>query len=386
MKKIAVLGSTGSIGMQALEVISHQPELYCVTALAAYRNVELLAQQIDKYRPQVAVMIDRESAKKLKSYCVGTTKLLVGEEGLAEAATLVDNDIVLTAMVGAAGIKPTIAAIKAGKDIALANKETLVAAGNVVTELAAKHGSMLIPVDSEHSALFQCMQGEDRQSIDKIILTASGGPFRGRTTEQLKNITVEECLKHPNWTMGRKITVDSATLANKGLEVIEAKWLFDVPIERVEVVVHPQSIIHSMIEFKDGSTMAQLGQPDMRLPIQYAFTWPNRFDSPAPRLDWSKVAKLEFMQPDTSTFRCLKLAYQAGAEGGTRPCVFNAANEVANAAFLERKIAFLDIADVIEQVMSEHSIVLHPTLDEILDSDLWARRQAEKFIKTTING
>lgn len=384
MKQIAILGSTGSIGTQALEVIALHPDQYQVSVLAAYQNDELLESQIMKYQPTLAVLVDEKAAGRLKSRYIGTTRIISGEEGLMEAAALPESDIVLTAMVGASGIKPTIAALEAGKDIALANKETLVAAGEIVTKLAAQTGSRLLPVDSEHSALFQCLQGEKSKNIAKLILTASGGPFRGFTREQLQHITVEQCLQHPNWSMGRKITVDSATLINKGLEVIEAKWLFDVPIDCVEVVVHPQSIVHSMIEFIDGSTMAQMGRPDMRLPIQYAFSWPERLISPAMPVDWRQVMQLDFMPPDINAFPGLRLAYEVGRVGGTLPCVFNAANEVAVGAFLDRRLPFLAIAEVVEETLARHTNTATPQLADIFAADEWSRQFAKERIHQKI--
>lgn len=380
MHHIAILGSTGSIGTQALEVIAYHPELYQVTALAAYHNDHLLEAQIEKFNPQIAVLIDDKAAARLKSRYRGATRILAGEEGLLEAATLSASNTVLTAMVGAAGIKPTIAAIEAGKNIALANKETLVAAGEIVTRLAKKKGIQLLPVDSEHSALMQCLHGESAKTVKRLLITASGGPFRGYTTEQLATITVEQCLRHPNWSMGKKITVDSATLVNKGLEVIEAKWLFGIEYDNIDVVVHPQSIVHSMVEFVDGSTIAQLGKPDMRLPIQYAFTYPERLSSPAPVMNWTQLTSLEFMAPDTKTFRGLELAYHVGRCGGTLPCVFNAANEIAVNAFLAGELPFLEIVTVIENTVSRHQNVIAPSLPAIFAADLWAREYAQELV------
>lgn len=380
MHHIAILGSTGSIGTQALEVIAFHPELYRVTALAAHHNDCLLEAQIEKFNPLVAVLIDDKAAARLRSRYRGVTRILAGEEGLLEAATLSTTNTVLTAMVGAAGIKPTIAAIEAGKNIALANKETLVAAGEIVTRLAKEKGVQLLPVDSEHSALMQCLHGESAKTVKRLLITASGGPFRGYTTEQLAAITVEQCLHHPNWSMGKKITVDSATLVNKGLEVIEAKWLFGIEYDNIDVVVHPQSIVHSMVEFVDGSTIAQLGKPDMRLPIQYAFTYPKRISSPAPVMDWTQLTSLEFMAPDKKTFRGLDLAYQVGRCGGTLPCVFNAANEIAVNAFLTGKLPFLEIVTVIENTVNRHQNVIAPSLPAIFTADLWAREYAQELI------
>lgn len=376
MKHIAILGSTGSIGTQALDVIAVNSDRYKVTVLAAYQNEKLLAEQIEYFKPKLAVLIDKQAADHMARTYRGQTKILAGEEGLLEAATYDQTDTVLTSLVGFAGLTPTIAAIKAKKNIALANKETLVAAGQLVMSLAKEYNVSIYPVDSEHSAIFQCLQGENNKHIGRIILTASGGPFRGRTMEQLTHVTIEDCLKHPNWSMGRKITIDSATLANKGLEVIEAKWLFGVNYDQIDVCVHPQSIIHSMVEFIDGSVMAQLGMPDMRLPIQYAFSYPERIAANFPRLDFTSLSALTFMEPDTKTFPALKLAYLAGDKGGTMPCVFNAANEVAVYAFLHGEIGFLDIAQIISYTMENHSLIAMPDLKQIHSADTWARRCA----------
>ncbi len=376
MKHIAILGSTGSIGTQALDVIAANPDKYKVTALAAYHNEQLLQEQIEYFKPQLAVLIDKQAVDRLAASYRGPTQILTGEEGLLEAAVFHQTDTVLTSLVGFAGLKPTIAAIKAKKNIALANKETLVAAGQLVMALAKDYNVSVYPVDSEHSAIFQCLQGENNKHIGRIILTASGGPFRGRTAKELAHVTVEDCLKHPNWSMGRKITIDSATLANKGLEVIEAKWLFGVAYDQIDVCVHPQSIIHSMVEFIDGSVMAQLGMPDMRLPIQYALSYPERIPSKFPRLDLTALSALTFTEPDTGNFPALKLAYTAGNKGGTMPCVFNAANEVAVYAFLQGKIGFLDIAQIISYTMEIHSLVTTPDLEQIYAADTWARQYA----------
>lgn len=376
MKHISILGSTGSIGTQALDVIKTNADKYKVSALAAYQNEKLLAEQVEYFNPKIAVLIDKRAADRMSKLYRGQTQLLTGEEGLLEAATYPEADTVLTSLVGFAGLKPTVAAIQAGKNIALANKETLVAAGELVIALAKEYKVSILPVDSEHSAVFQCLNGESRQQIGRIILTASGGPFRGRTVEQMQNVTVEDCLKHPNWSMGQKITIDSATLANKGLEVIEAKWLFGVDYENIDVCVHPQSIIHSMVEFTDGSVLAQLGMPDMRLPIQYALSYPERLPSPFPRLDFAKLSELTFEEPDTASFPALILAYQAGKLGGTMPCVFNAANEVAVYAFLKGEIGFLDIAQVISYTMKNHTIMSSSNLEQIYAADAWARSAA----------
>lgn len=381
MQHIAILGSTGSIGTQALEVIAANQDKFCVKALAAYHNDKLLEEQIEYFKPEIAVLVDREAADRLIRRYSGSTLILTGEEGLLAAATHSDVHTVLTSLVGFAGLTPTIAAIEAGKNIALANKETLVAAGELVTELAKKKGVKILPVDSEHSAIFQCLQGENRENIHRILLTASGGPFRGLKTEALQKVTVEDCLRHPTWSMGRKITVDSSTLANKGLEVIEARWLFDVDYSQIEVVVHPQSIIHSMVEFNDGSIIAQMGKADMRVPIQYAFTYPDRAFTSYPRLDFKTLSALTFSEPDCVAFPALELAFSAGRTGGTLPCVFNAANEEAVYAFLKGELKFLDIGTVIRSVMESHVKVSTPELKDIYSADLWARTKAQDLFR-----
>lgn len=382
---LAILGSTGSIGTQALEVVAANPDKFNVAALVAHQNDKMLERQIERFRPEIAVLADVKAAERLKKRYSGPVKILAGEEGLLEAATYSSVTMVLTAMVGFAGLKPTLAAIDAGKNIALANKETMVAAGELVTELARKKQVKILPVDSEHSAIFQCLNGEHHSQIRKIILTASGGPFFGKVKEHLRQVTVEDCLKHPNWTMGRKITVDSATLVNKGLEVIEAKWLFNVDYDKIEVVVHPQSIIHSMVEFVDRAVMAQLGKPDMRVPIQYAFSYPDRMSADFPSLDFAKLASLSFFQPDFVNFPSLNMAYSAGRTGGTMPCVFNAANEVAVHSFLNRNISFLDIFSVIQQTMKYHDVVLQPKLTDLFQADEWSRAYAAKLVSETLN-
>lgn len=381
MKNIAILGSTGSIGTQALEVIAANPDKFCVTALAAYHNDKLLEEQIEYFKPEIAVLVDREAADRLTRRYSGGTLILTGEEGLLTIANHLAVDTVLTSLVGFAGLKPTLAAIEAGKNIALANKETLVAAGELVTTLAKEKGVKILPVDSEHSAIFQCLQGENRNHISRIILTASGGPFRGFTKEALQTVTVEDCLRHPNWAMGKKITIDSATLANKGLEVIEARFLFDVDYSQIDVVVHPQSIIHSMVEFHDGSVIAQLGKADMRVPIQYALTYPERVVANYPKLDFKTLSALTFSEPDTVTFPALELAFTVGRRGGTLPCVFNAANEEAVYSFLRGEIRFLDIGAVVQSVVESHKMLAKPNLDDIYHADLWARTQAKDYLK-----
>ena len=370
MKKISLLGSTGSIGTQALEVIEEYSDRLSVVALAAGKNVGLMEEQVRKYRPALAVMWSEEAAKELKVRIADTdTKVSSGMDGLIEAATVSEADIVLTAVVGMIGIKPTIAAIEAGKDIALANKETLVCAGHIIMTLAAEKGVKILPVDSEHSAIFQSLNGERNNKISKILLTASGGPFRGMTREQLKGKTVEDALKHPNWSMGKKITVDSATLVNKGLEVMEAGWLFNVPVSDIEVVVHPQSILHSAVEFEDGAVIGQMGLPDMKLPIQYALFYPDRLPMHGKKLSLFDVGSMTFEKPDPDVFEGLKLALRAANEGGSMPTVFNAANELAVARFLDGKIGFTDIYEIIKKAMNAHRTIQSPNLEEILDAE-----------------
>ncbi|MBY0759832.1 1-deoxy-D-xylulose-5-phosphate reductoisomerase [Sellimonas caecigallum] len=369
MKKIAILGSTGSIGTQTLEVVSEQKDIE-VEALAAGSSIELLEQQIRTYHPKFVCVFQEEKARELKDRIQDLpVKIGAGMDGLIEAATMEGVEIVVTAVVGMIGIRPTIAAIEAGKDIALANKETLVTAGHLIMPLAKKKGVKILPVDSEHSAIFQALQGNSGNKIKKILLTASGGPFRGRTREELQNVQVEDALKHPNWAMGRKITIDSSTMVNKGLEVMEAKWLFDVAIDDIQVVVQPQSVIHSMVEYEDGSVMAQLGTPDMKLPIQYALYYPHRRFLPGERLDFWKLQHLDFEKPDTDTFYGLSLAYEAGRTGGSLPTVYNAANEKAVAMFLDREISYPEIVEIIEDCMRAHHVIEHPTLDEILSTE-----------------
>ena len=369
MKKIGILGSTGSIGTQTLEIVRSNPDLQ-VIALAAGSNVSLMEQQVREFHPMLAVMGSEEAAADLKNRIADTdTRVSAGMEGMLELAILPQMEVLVTAIVGMIGIRPTIAAIKAGKTIALANKETLVTAGHIIMPLAKEKGVSILPVDSEHSAIFQSMHGENRERVSKILLTASGGPFRGKKTEELQDITVEDALKHPNWSMGRKITVDSATLVNKGLEVMEAKWLFDVEPEQIQVVVHPQSIIHSMVEYVDGGIMAQLGMPDMKLPIQYALYYPERRFLAGDRLDFAKLAQITFEAPDFENFHGLSLAYKAGRRGGTLPTVFNAANERAVQKFLDREIGYLTITDMIEAAMEHHTVKENPTVEEILAAE-----------------
>ena len=372
MKKIGILGSTGSIGTQTLEIVRSNPDLQ-VIALAAGSNVSLMEQQVREFHPMLAVMGSEEAATDLKNRIADTdTRVSAGMEGMLELAILPQMEVLVTAIVGMIGIRPTIAAIKAGKTIALANKETLVTAGHIIMPLAKEKGVSILPVDSEHSAIFQSMHGENRERVSKILLTASGGPFRGKKTEELQDITVEDALTHPNWSMGRKITVDSATLVNKGLEVMEAKWLFDVEPEQIQVVVHPQSIIHSMVEYVDGGIMAQLGMPDMKLPIQYALFYPDRRPMDGRRVDFFALKSISFEEPDVKTFRGLQLAYDAIAAGGSMPTVFNAANEKAVGLFLDKKIRFLAIYDLIQGAMEQHKVIANPTVDEILEAEAQA--------------
>lgn len=369
MKKIAILGSTGSIGTQTLEVVENNQDIQ-VTALAAGRNIVLLEQQIRKFHPSLVCVWDEEKAQQLKLAIRDLdVKVTAGMDGLLEVATEPQAEIVVTAIVGMIGIRPTIAAMNAGKDIALANKETLVTAGHIIMPLAEEKHVKILPVDSEHSAIFQSLNGEDRRGVRKILLTASGGPFRGWTRGQLANVQMEDALKHPNWAMGRKITIDSSTMVNKGLEVMEAKWLFGVEMDQVQVVVQPQSVIHSMVEFEDGAVIAQLGTPDMKLPIQYALYYPERRYLPGDRLDFAKLGQLTFEAPDMEVFRGLKLAYEAGRTGGTLPTVYNAANEYAVGRFLKKEIPYLTIIDMIEGAMEHHKVAGHPNVDQILAAE-----------------
>lgn len=366
MKNIAVLGSTGSIGTQTLEVVRNNKD-FNIDVLAAGSNVEALEKQIREFSPRLVCVYEESSARELKDRVRDSdVKIVWGMEGLIEAAAFETTDTVVTAMVGMIGIRPTIEAIKMNKNIALANKETLVTAGHIIMALAKEHNVKILPVDSEHSAIFQCLNGENEKQADKILLTASGGPFRGKTREEMADVTVEQALKHPNWAMGKKITIDSATMVNKGLEVIEARWLFDVDFDNITVVVQPQSLIHSMVQFTDGAIMAQLGTPDMKLPIQYALTYPDRRYLKGERVDFNKLSCITFSTPDMENFKGLKLAYDAGRRGGTMPTVFNAANELAVSLFLDRKIGFLDIADTIEYAMSMHKVKETPKLEDIL--------------------
>ena len=369
MKRIAILGSTGSIGTQTLEVVRENGDIE-VLGLAAGSNITLLEEQIRQFHPRLAAVWSEEKAIELRTRIADTdTKVVSGMDGLIEVSILKDTEILVTAIVGMIGIRPTIEAIKAGKDIALANKETLVTAGHIIMPLAAEKNVSILPVDSEHSAIFQSLQGNEHKAIHKILLTASGGPFRGKREEDLLNVKVEDALKHPNWSMGRKITIDSSTMVNKVLEVIEAKWLFQVDVDQVQVIVQPQSIIHSMVEYVDGAIMAELGTPDMKLPIQYALYYPNRRYLPGERLDFYSLGRLEFEKPDMRTFYGLALAYEAGRAGGTLPTVFNAANELAVSQFLNRQIKYLEIMEIIEDCMQAHKNIENPTLQQILDTE-----------------
>lgn len=371
MKKIAILGSTGSIGTQTLEIVRNNADL-SVVALAAGRNVELMEKQIREFAPKFAVMWSKEAAEDLRARIKDTdVKVASGMEGLIEAATLPEAEVLVTAIVGMIGIRPTIAAINAGKTIALANKETLVCAGHIIMPLIKEKKVPLLPVDSEHSAIFQSLQGQPKERLAKILLTASGGPFRGKKREELVNIRPEDALKHPNWSMGRKITIDSSTLVNKGLEVMEAHWLFDTPYDKIQVVVQPQSVIHSMVEYEDGGIMAQLGTADMKLPIQYALFYPDRRFLPGKRLDFYELSGITFEKPDTDTFRGLLLGYRAGETGGSMPTVYNAANEMAVSLFLDGKIGYLKITELIEECMEAHKLIVNPSVEEILQTEQW---------------
>ena len=375
MRHLAILGSTGSIGTQTLEVVDNNEDMK-VVSLAAGSNIDLVEQQIRKYHPEVVCIYQEDKARELARRVTDeTVSVLYGMDGLIACATAASADVVVAAVVGMIGIRPVIEAIRCGKDIAFANKETLVTAGHIIMPMIRKYQVLLTPVDSEHAAIFQCLNGEHHGEIAKILLTASGGPFRGRKKEELASVTVEDALRHPNWTMGRKITIDSSTMVNKGLEVMEARWLFDVDYAHIQVVIQPQSVIHSMVEFVDGAVMAQLGTPDMKLPIQYALTYPQRRNLPGERLDFSKLTDITFEKPDPDTFRGLSLAYQAGREGGSMPTVFNAANEKAVAMFLNREIGYPDIPRIIEEAMMDHRKIADPSLEEILavEAEVYAK-------------
>lgn len=383
MRRIAILGSTGSIGTQALEVIAANPQLFELFAITGHSNVSLLAQQARQFKPNMVIITDDSKYLELKESIsdLDDVKVFAGIQSVCDMVAMSLVDMVLTSMVGYAGLQPTIAAVKAGKTIALANKETLVVAGELICSLAAQYKSAILPVDSEHSAIFQCLAGEQDKSIEKLLLTASGGPFRTFSLEQLAHVTKADALKHPNWDMGAKITIDSASMMNKGFEVIEAKWLFGVQKEQIEVVVHPQSIVHSMVQFTDGSVKAQLGMPDMRLPIQYAFGYPNRLPNAYDRVDFTQIGTLTFEKPDTNRFRNLAFAYDAMAKGGNLPCILNAANEVVVKAFLHDKIGFLQMSDVIEWAMQTLPFIQAPTYQDYVETDAHVRRMVEEKIQ-----
>lgn len=381
-KNLAVLGSTGSVGTQTLEVVACFPDRFEVSVLTAGRNADLLIQQAIKFQPKLVVLSDEQAYNQVKEALTGTgIEVSYGEDALVDAVQLDEIDIVLTAIVGSVGLRPTIAAIKRGKDIALANKETLVVAGELIKNLVEEYKVRLLPVDSEHSAIFQCLPGEDSNPIEKIVLTASGGPFRGKSREELEHVTKAQALKHPNWSMGAKITIDSASLMNKGLEVIEAKWLFDLEADQVEVIIHPQSIVHSLVQFQDGSMKAQMGLPDMKLPIQYALTYPDRIQNNFERFNFVNYPSLTFETPDMKTFRNLDLAYQALREGGNRPCVLNAANEVVVAAFLNDEVSFLGMSDIIEETLCQVVQKENLLLEDYLHYDEESRRVARSLIE-----
>ncbi|MBN2212802.1 MAG: 1-deoxy-D-xylulose-5-phosphate reductoisomerase [Bacteroidales bacterium] len=380
-KRITVLGSTGSIGTQTLEVIGNHPGKFELIAITAGKNIDLLIEQAFKYSPLYVVIADETKYRDVYEALSSTPiEVMTGSKSLAEVAGQSDADMVVTAMVGYAGLGPTVEALRAGKDIALANKETLVVAGEYITRLAGQNKSSIIPVDSEHSAIFQCLTGEADNQIEKIILTASGGPFREKTYEQLKNVTKEEALRHPNWCMGDKITIDSATMMNKGLEVIEARWLFNLSSDQIEVIIHPQSVIHSIVQFVDGSMKAQMGMPDMRIPIQYALSYPKRIISDFPRFSFADCPALTFQKPDTMIFRNLELAYDALKKGGNMPCILNAANEIVVEAFLNETVGFLEIPEIIESVMNKMKYIPHPSLEDYSESDHETRRITHELI------
>ncbi len=383
MKNISVLGSTGSIGTQTLEVALANPDKLKIVALAANSNDKLMEEQIHMFNPAIVTLSDEAAAKRLRLRYNGKTQILAGTEGLQAVATYAGADTVLASMVGYAGLRPTLEAISSGKNIALANKETMVAAGSIVMEAVKKHGVALTPVDSEHSAIFQALQGNKHKEVKRLLVTASGGPFRGKTLEELAHVTLEQCLKHPNWSMGQKVTVDSATLANKGLEIMEAHWLFDIDYSKIEAVVHPQSVVHSLVEYVDGSVMAQLGLADMRLPIQYALSYPDRWEHAFGQLDLVKAGPLTFESVDNNVFGAFKLAVDCGRAGGIMPCVFNAVNEVAVYAFLAKKLRFLDITGLIAATLDSFTNITKPTLEDIEYTDSEARKRANEILKAT---
>ena len=378
MRKISILGSTCSIGTQTLEVVENLEDIK-VMAITGNSNIDLLEKQARKFRPELVAVMDEKNAIILQDRLADMNiRVVSGMDGLVEAATYEGVDTVVTSVVGNIGLKPTFEAIRAGKNIALANKETLVSAGQLVMDLAKKHKINIYPVDSEHSAIFQSLQGNGENKIQRILLTASGGPFRGKKREELENVTAADALAHPNWSMGKKITIDSATLMNKGLEVMEAKWLFDIDVDQIEVLIHPQSIVHSAVEYEDGAIIAQLGEPDMRVPIQYALTYPKRVKNPFPRVDFAQRSNLTFDKPDMDTFKCLSLAYRALKTGGTLPAVLNGANEVAVARFLKGEISFLQIPALIEQTMDAYTVKYEYTLEDLLEADAWAKAYAKQ--------
>lgn len=382
MKLISLLGATGSIGTQTLDVVRHHRDEFKIVAMSTGRNIDLACEQAHEFKPKLLSVQSKDDYEKARHNVPAETKVVYGEEGLLEVATYPESAILVNAVLGSVGLVPTLAAIEAGKTIAIANKETLVTAGHIVTAAAKAHQVSLLPVDSEHSAIFQALNGENKREIEKLILTASGGSFRHLSRDELKEVTVEQALNHPNWSMGAKITIDSATMMNKGLEVIEAYWLFDIPYERIEVVLHKESIIHSMVEFVDHSVIAQLGTPDMRVPIQYALTYPKRLAGQSEeRLNLAEIGKLHFSQLDMERFRCMALAYEAGRIGGTMPTVLNAANEVAVASFLDKRLSFLGIESVIEQALERHDVIAAPTLEEIKAVD----EETRAFIRSTVN-
>ena len=381
MKQIAILGSTGSIGTQTLDVVRQHPEAFSVYALTAHRSVDMLIQQALEFNPAVVCIADEAYYPRLREALSDLPiQVMAGEKAIAEMVTIPEIDVVVAAMVGYAGLRPTIEAIKAKKTIALANKETLVVAGEIICRLAQRYKVNILPVDSEHSAIFQCLVGESRDSIEKLLLTASGGPFRTFTYEQMQHVTAAQALQHPNWEMGAKITIDSASMMNKGFEVIEARWLFDIPVEKIQVLVHPQSVVHSAVQFVDGSVKAQLGTPDMRIPIQYALTYPERWYSDVPRLDLFATKQLTFEEPDLQRFPNLRLAYEAMAKGGNMPCILNAANEVVNLAFREGRCGFLQMSEVIAETMAKTNFIIEPTYEDYVQTDRLARQIAKERI------
>ena len=381
MKQIAILGSTGSIGTQTLDVVRQHPEAFSVYALTAHRSVDMLIQQALEFNPAVVCIADEAYYPRLREALSDLPiQVMAGEKAIAEMVTMPEIDVVVAAMVGYAGLRPTIEAIRAKKTIALANKETLVVAGEIICRLAQRYKVNILPVDSEHSAIFQCLVGESRDSIEKLLLTASGGPFRTFTYEQMQHVTAAQALQHPNWEMGAKITIDSASMMNKGFEVIEARWLFDIPVEKIQVLVHPQSVVHSAVQFVDGSVKAQLGTPDMRIPIQYALTYPERWHSDVPRLDLFATRQLTFEEPDLQRFPNLRLAYEAMAKGGNMPCILNAANEVVNLAFREGRCGFLQMSEVIAETMAKTNFITEPTYEDYVQTDRLARQIAKERI------